>query len=53
MTRTWRRIIVAALFICSTAAEGRADHARPCEREMARAARSFMAFRSACCMRSA
>ena len=38
MTRTWRRIIVAALFICSTAAEGRADHARPCEREMARAA---------------
>jgi soluble lytic murein transglycosylase-like protein len=38
MTRTWRRIIVAALFICSTAAEGRADQARPCEREMARAA---------------
>jgi soluble lytic murein transglycosylase-like protein len=38
MTRTWRRIIVAALFICSVAAEVRADHARPCEREMARAA---------------
>ena len=38
MTRTWRRIIVAALFICSAAAEGRADQARPCEREMARAA---------------
>jgi soluble lytic murein transglycosylase-like protein len=38
MTRTWRRIIVAALFIFSTAAEGRADQTRPCEREMARAA---------------
>jgi hypothetical protein len=38
MTRTWRRIIVAALFICSAAAEGRTDHPRPCEREMARAA---------------
>ena len=38
MTRTWRRIIVAALFICSAAAEGRADQTRPCEREMARAA---------------
>jgi soluble lytic murein transglycosylase-like protein len=36
----WRRIIVAALFICSAAAaEVRADDARPCEREMARAAR--------------
>jgi hypothetical protein len=39
MTRTWGRIIVAALFICSAAAEVRADNARPCEREMARAAR--------------
>jgi soluble lytic murein transglycosylase-like protein len=38
MTRTWRRNIVAALFICSAAAEARADHARPCEREMTRAA---------------
>ncbi|HVQ71993.1 MAG TPA: transglycosylase SLT domain-containing protein [Bradyrhizobium sp.] len=38
MTRTGRRIIVAALFICSVAAEARAEHARPCEREMARAA---------------
>ena len=37
MTRTWRRIVVA-LFICSAAAEVRADNARPCEREMARAA---------------
>src|SRR5687768_14261217 len=38
MTTTWHRIIVAALFICSVAAEVRADQARPCEREMARAA---------------
>jgi soluble lytic murein transglycosylase-like protein len=38
MTTTGRRIIVAALFICSVAAEVRADQARPCEREMARAA---------------
>lgn len=41
MTRTWRRILVAALFICSAgAAEAAAtDTARPCEREMARASR--------------
>jgi len=39
MIRTWRRIFVAALFICSAgAAEAAADVARPCEREMARAA---------------
>src|SRR5207302_3376115 len=38
MTRTWRRILVAALFICNAgAAEAAADAARPCEREMARA----------------
>jgi soluble lytic murein transglycosylase-like protein len=38
MTRTWRRIVVAALSICSAALEARADTVRPCEREMARAA---------------
>lgn len=39
MIRTWRRIFVAALFICSAAAaHAAADSARPCEREMARAA---------------
>lgn len=38
MTRTWRRIIVAALFIYSAAAAARANQASPCEREMARAA---------------
>lgn len=38
MTRTWRPLIAAALFICSITAESRADPARPCEREMARAA---------------
>lgn len=39
MTRTWRRTFVAALFICSAAAaETKADNARLCEREMARAA---------------
>ena len=39
MTRTWRRILVAALFICSAGAAEAAvtDTARPCEREMARA----------------
>ncbi|QOZ28784.1 transglycosylase SLT domain-containing protein [Bradyrhizobium sp. CCBAU 51753] len=40
MIRTWRCAIVAALSICSvTAGAARADSARPCEREMARAAR--------------
>jgi soluble lytic murein transglycosylase-like protein len=38
MTRTWRRITVAALFICSAVGEAKADGSRPCEREMARAA---------------
>lgn len=40
MIRMWRRCtIVAALFICSaTAGQASADSARPCEREMARAA---------------
>ena len=37
MSRTWHRPIVAALFICSVAA-AKAEEARPCEREMARAA---------------
>lgn len=40
MSRTWRRRFVAALFICNAgAAQAAADGARPCEREMARAAR--------------
>ena len=40
MIRTWRRIIVAALFISSaSAAQAAAETAHPCEREMARAAR--------------
>ncbi|MBX9647452.1 MAG: transglycosylase SLT domain-containing protein [Xanthobacteraceae bacterium] len=39
MTPTWRRSIVAALFICSAgAAKASADNVRPCESEMARAA---------------
>lgn len=39
MTRTWRRRLVAALFICNAgAAQAATDSARPCEREMARAA---------------
>ena len=38
MTRTWGRILAAALFICSAGAAAAAtDSARPCEREMARA----------------
>ena len=38
MTRTWGRILAAALFICSAGAAAAAtDNARPCEREMARA----------------
>ncbi len=40
MTRTQRRSFAAALFICSIGtAPAIADDARPCEREMARAAR--------------
>jgi soluble lytic murein transglycosylase-like protein len=38
MISTWHRIIVVTLFICSAAAEAKADPAHPCEREMARAA---------------
>ena len=40
MSRTWRRIFVAALFICNAGTvEAAADNAGLCEREMARAAR--------------
>ena len=38
MTKTWRRRLVAALFICNAGAAAAAtDNSRPCEREMARA----------------
>ena len=38
MSRTWYRSVVAAIFICSAAASDlRAEDARSCEREMARA----------------
>ena len=38
MTKTWRRILVAALSICNAGAAAAAtDNARSCEREMARA----------------
>ena len=50
MTRTWRRIIVAALFICSVPQRaGRTWRVLASARW--RAQRSFMAFRSAFCMR--
>ncbi|WBL77201.1 transglycosylase SLT domain-containing protein [Bradyrhizobium xenonodulans] len=40
MSRTWGRILAAALFICSAGAAAAAtDNSRPCEREMARASR--------------
>lgn len=40
MTRNWASQIAAALFICNASAAAAAtDNARPCEREMARAAR--------------
>ncbi len=39
MSRTWCRAIVAALFICNAAiSDAKAEDARPCEREVARAA---------------
>jgi soluble lytic murein transglycosylase-like protein len=42
MSRAWCRAILAALFICNAAvADVRAEDARPCEREMARAARLY------------
>jgi soluble lytic murein transglycosylase-like protein len=42
MSRTWCRAILAALFICNAAvADVRAGDARPCEREMARAAELY------------
>jgi soluble lytic murein transglycosylase-like protein len=42
MSRTWCRAILAALFICNAAvADVRAGDARPCEREMARAAQLY------------
>jgi soluble lytic murein transglycosylase-like protein len=42
MSRTWRRAFAAALFISSAAAaDANAVEARPCEREMARAAQSY------------
>ena len=42
MSRAWRGAILAALFICNAAIAGvRADDARPCEREMARAAQLY------------
>jgi len=41
MSRTWRRTLVAALFICSATGEAAADNTRPCERQMARAAQQY------------
>jgi soluble lytic murein transglycosylase-like protein len=42
MSRAWCRAILAALFICNAAvADVRAEDARPCEREMARAAQLY------------
>lgn len=42
MNRTWRRIFVAALFICNAStAEAAARKTSLCEREMARAARQY------------